>query len=437
MDIKATIKYLFLRGAACRLGLSRTPDTQVYALVSLRQNGEADIVYAGRGLPLAMRFLAPPVVHADLGNVPVFIYTGELSDKDAEKWIDANESNIIPSGVTSDQVVSEFSLSGKNISAATVLKSVRDQAAVFPEKERQLASLSAPLWNIAKLYSKSVSGPFILWRIASDGSVLGLVRNGRLEKLLNCYISRDDLINEPLASAKTIEQYVNKLAQNNSEVPVIAFSPEPGFAMPEGFSLSLYRLQKPPAIKGVPEFCHEAYANACLGGDEMNFLPVETVRKVRSIETMMHSLRSVVAMGTIVTLALLVLLIGADLCLKIVDSRYREPVEKLQTQAAIVKVAETRHRNLLQNFRDKMQFNTERSRVTALVSDLQTVFPENAWAEELSIALIGRDKYQCDIQAVTPASGLIGTTLANGTKVMRFKMKSLWRNVGPGEQAKP
>jgi hypothetical protein len=434
----------------------------VYVLAAIPEKGEPSIVWAGKGFPLSVRFLAPPVVYTDLGTAPVFVTTADLGDQDAEKWIDSNEKMIIPPGVESDKIVSEFSISGTTIYAATVLKSLRDQAAESPEKERPIVSLSVPLWNIAKLYSKSLNRQFILWRIASDGSILGLVRKNRLEKLLNCYISWDDLTNDPQQSAKTIEQYVSKLAQNDSEIPVVAYSPEPDFSMSQEFSLSLYRLQKSPVINGVPEFCHEAYANVCcarFGSQEMSFLPIEAARKAHRIEERMHSLRSIIATGVMVTLGLLVLLIGADLCLKIVDSHYRGPMEKLQVQAAIVKVAETHHNDLMQKFRDKLQFTTERSQVTGLVSDLQNVFPENTWAEDLSIALTTHDHYQCDIQAVTPATGLIGTTLetlgkvsgmsdarlvsseqivlADGRKAMRFKMKSQWQYIGLSKQEKP
>jgi hypothetical protein len=462
MNYKAIIKYLFVRKAECRLGLSRTPKASIYALIAVPEKGEPCTVYAGAGagLPLFARFLAPALVYTDLGSVPVFVTTGELGEYDnAEKWIDEHERNIIPPGVTSDQIVSEFSTFGTAIYAATVLKTVRDNALVPHEKERQIISLSAPLWNIAKLYSKYLKKSFILWRIAFDSSVLGLVNDGCIQRLFNCHISCDDLKGDPQVSAKIIEQYVNKLAQNDSEIPVIVYSPKPDFSMPEGFSLSLYRLQKPPAVNGVPEFCHEAYANAWFGSSEMNFLPSESFRAARRSEIRMHSLRSIVSTGAIATLALLVLLLGADLFLRIVGSHYHGPMERLQTQAAIMKAAETHHRNLLQIFRDKLQFTTERSRVTGLVSDLQTVFPENAWAEEITIALIGRDKYQCDIQAVTPASGLIGTTLENlgkvagmsdarlvsseqirladGKRDMRFKMKSQWQNIGKSGQKKP
>jgi hypothetical protein len=431
----------------------------VYALAALPEKGETGILWAGQGLPLAMRFIAPPVVYTDFGTAPVFLTTGNIGDQGAEKWIDANEKTIIPPGVESDKIVSEFATAGTKIYAAIVLKSLQDQATEPLEKERPIVSLSAPLWNIAKLYSKNLNKPFIIWRISSDGSVIGLVRKNRLEKLLNCYISRDDLTNDSQQSAKTIEQYISKLAQNDSEMPVMAYSPEPDFSMPEGFSLSLYQLQKPPTINGIPEYCHEAYANACFGSQEMSFLQIEAARKPRRIEERMYSLRSIIATGVMVTLALLVLLVGAGLCLKVVDSHYRGPVEKLQAQVALVKAAETHHKDLMQKFRDKLQFTTERSRVTGLLSDLQNVFPENAWAEEFSIALTTRDHYQCDIQAVTPNTGLIGTTLetlgkvsgmsdarlvsseqivlADGRKAMRFKMKSQWQYIGLSRQEKP
>lgn len=459
MDIKALARYLFSRKRTCRLGLSRSTAASVYTLLSKSQSGETDIVYTGKGLPLFIRLITPPVVYTDLGSAPVFVTTGELKDQDAEKWIDANESAIIPPGVKSDRIASEFSVSGNKIFAATVLKSVREQCAVPLEKERQFASLSAPLWNVAKLYHKTLNRPFILWRIASDGSVLGAVMEGRVERLLNCHVNPDDLKKDPVESARAIEQYVNKLARNDSEIPVVFYSHEPDFSMPDAFSLSLYRLRRAPAIKGVPESCHESYANACYGGPEMDFLPAEKSRKARKAEAMMRSLKGVVSTGTIITFALLVLLVIADLTLALIGNKFSGPMEKLEAQATIVKVSERRQRGLLKSIRGKLRFSNERSRVTTLLSDLQGVFPENAWAEEVTISLVGNDKYQCDIQAVTPESGLIGKTLETfgstagisdarlvsseqvkltyGKTVMRFKMKGLWQDKISAEEEKP
>jgi Tfp pilus assembly protein PilN len=313
--------------------------------------------------------------------------------------------------------VTGYAIHGDTISCATVTVDARDKFTGIIGKSFPLTSVSMPLWNIAKLYSKTVSGPFILWRIATDGSVLGLMKDGHLDKLLHCYAGADDIRNDPAASKQLIEQFVNSLADGNGEIPVIAYSPEKDFVLPSEPFLSFYKILAMPEIRGVPAFCHEAYANACFNGQDFNFLSHEVQKKAQLADRKMHSLRSLVSISILSVLGLAVLFLGLDGLFTIVDRHYREPMLKLQAETALVKAAERRHGRLAKAVVEKVQFSTQRSHVTQFLSALQNVFPENAWAESIAIALNGKDLYQCDILAATQSSGLIAITLENLSKV--------------------
>jgi Tfp pilus assembly protein PilN len=449
MKIKPLLYHFFSNKTTLRLGVSRTSRISVYALTIMPAKGKPAVIWAGKGMPLWVRLIAPPVLHGDLGSVPVYEIKALLNGKDTEAWIDANESTIIPQGVSPEQIVSEYATIGSAIYAATVLKPARDAAAAPPEQERPFVALYAPLWNLAKIYGAAINAPFILWRILSDGSTFGLVRDGHCEKLVNCHVSRRDLETDPEQSVQTVRQFVHSLSGKAPDLPVIAFTPENDFALPAAGAIPGITLLPVLRILHVPAFCHEAWANSCGNDQELNFISFEALQKTRKIEKRDRSLRSILRIGLLTVVALFLILAGADGVLRIVDKKYSGPMEQLATETAVVKIAEKRHGKLLEKVRDKLRFATERSRVTGLLSDLQSVLPENAWAETISITMLEQDRYQVEIVAVTTESGLLGDALKNfgaiagvndsrlvsseqvtlpgKNRAVRFKIKGLWR----------
>jgi hypothetical protein len=449
MNIVHLITLLLKPSARLRLGVSRTSRISAYALAVADGKHPPRVIWAGRGLPLWVRLIAPPVLHGDLGSAPVYTIKALLDGKDAEAWIDANEPAIIPQGVTPEQIVSEYAAVGPDIYAATMSKQARDAAAAPPEQERPLVALHAPLWNLAKIYGAAMQGPFILWRISSDGSTFGLVRDGHGEKLVNCHVSRRDIETDPEQSAQTVRQFVRNLSGKAPDLPVMAFTPENDFSLPAAGAIPGITFLPIPHLPRVPAFCHEAWANGCGNDRELNFVSFEDLQKARRLEKRDRSLRSILRMVTLTVIALFLVLAAADGMLRIVDKKYSEPMEGLATQTAVVNIAEKRHDKLLEKVRDKLRFTAGRSRVTGLLSDLQTVLPENAWAETISITALEQDRYQVEIVAVTAESGLLGDALKNfgaidgvndsrlvsseqvslpgKSRVVRFKIKGLWR----------
>jgi nitrate reductase NapAB chaperone NapD len=124
-------------------------------------------------------------------------------------------------------------------------------------------------------------------------------------------------------------------------------------------------------------------------------------------------------------------------------------MEVLRSQEVIVRAAEKRHETLMKQVAGKAKFATERSRVTNLLADLQTIFPEDAWAENITIANLDKNKFQCDIQAFAYSSGKVSmvldsirtikglsnarlvyseqTLLPDKSKAIRFKITGEWK----------
>jgi hypothetical protein len=449
MKIKPLLGHFLSNKTTLMLGVSRTSRISAYALSVADGKHPPRVIWAGKGLPLWVRLIAPPVLHGDLGSTPVYTTKALLDGKDAEAWIDANESAIIPQGVTPEQIVSEYATVGPAIYGATVSKPARDAAIAPPEQERPFIALHAPLWNLAKIYGAGMHEPFILWRIASDGSMFGLVRDGHCEKLVNCHVSRRDLESDPEQSAQIVRQFVRSLSGNAIDLPVMTFTPENDFVLPAAGAIPGITLLPAPRIPHMPAFCHEAWANGCGIDQELNFISFEDLQKARRLEKRDRSLRSILRMVMLTVISSFLVLGAVEGILRIVDKKYSEPMERLAAETAVVGIAEKRHDKLLAKVSDKLRFATERSRVTGLLSDLQTVLPENAWAETISITALEQDRYQVEIVAVTTESGLLGDALKNfgaiagvndsrlvsseqvtlpgKSRAVRFKIKGLWR----------
>ena len=103
----------------------------------------------------------------------------------------------------------------------------------------------------------------------------------------------------------------------------------------------------------------------------------------------------------------------SDVALHYGNARYRVSMENLQTQEKLVAQSEKRRGALMKRLLDKARFAAERSTATVLLSDLQTIFPENAWAESISIVAGEDHTFTGDIQGYAVSSGLINTVLTN------------------------
>jgi hypothetical protein len=402
------------RSAGFRLGVSRNGTSYVHALVIVDKRGACAPVSIGAGVPPSVRLLVPRLACGDLAQAPVYLLAEPLGGRTREAWLDANESRIIPSGASADAVVNVTAVVDGTIYSATVMKKARDEAARPPDDGVQWFSLSMPIWNLARLYASKVKFPFVLWKLTAAGSVLGLVEKDRLARIINCWISTKDITENPTASASEMAGFISQMSSYHNGIAIVLFCPEPAFVLPPGFAVPGHEFAPQPEFTSVPRHCHEAYANACFGdGTEIDFLPIESSRKSRELYKQSRRLFSTLRI-CIMALAASLLFFGAvDLVFSTVNGRCRGQLALLQAQKTMVKASEKRHAFLMRQIKEKGRFAVERTRVTELLAMLQSVFPENAWATELSVTENSPGLFTVDIQASALESALINDVLRN------------------------
>lgn len=449
MNLISALLTLFKRKAYLKLGVSRTARGPVHALVAVYENEKNVVLSCGTSLSFVARLFCPPTVNTDLGNIPVFFVAAQIGKEEPDSWIDRNEGVIIPNGLTADQVINEYIVEGEWIYSATISTNALNSVLVSQIYGTLINALGVPLRNLAKLYGREIVTPFVLWRISAEGSVVGYIENGTLQRLVHCYVDCADLVQSPEESVTAIEGIIRSLSCGNIKVPVVIFSPERGFSFPSNCTLHDFTLKQPPSFRGIQNYCHEAYANALLGDDGHNFMPFDLVQKAFHRNKQFNLLRSTVRISVAFTVGMLLLFGVADGVLFAVGNHYRETMAKVKAEGNIILAAEKRRDVLLKEFHEKMKFETGRSHCTTMLSDLQTAFPEGSWAEAISITEIDTSIWQCEIQALSRSSGLIGNVLEalgkiSGTsnarmtyseqitqpdksKVIRFKVKCEWK----------
>ena len=396
-----------------------------------------------------MRFISPPSVNGDLGSAPVFFTTADIGREDPETWIDRNEDTVLPTGVTADALVNEYAVFDSKIYSAAVAKAGRDVALLRQYDGPPPYTMNVPLWNLARLYGEQIATPFIICKISAEGSVLGLVQGGMLQRLVNCHIDCDDCTANAAEAISVIKPLCDSLAGNTRPLPVLLFSPESTFTMPVVTSEGGFAFQTAPAIKGVSAWCHEAYANARSGSPDMNFVAFDSVRKVHKLNERFNRLRTAVRIAVIGCAAVLALFAVADGVIRFINGKYHDQMERFRSQSEIVFAAEKREEMLLHFYRAKVRFAEGRSHCTALLSNFQTVFPEGAWAKTISMTSNQGAALQCEIDATAYSNGLVSEAVENmrkiagasnvriayseqivlpdGRKAVSFKIKCEWR----------
>lgn len=452
MNLFLTLGVLFSGKVSIKLGVSRNAHGVVHALISVnRSTKKCWVLSCGEKLPIMTHlFFSPPVANADLGQIPVSLTVSDITEKDTEAWDNhGTDDTIIPKGVSSDDVITDFVIEAKKRYSAVVNEKTTALAIESFIPNGMVKNLGVPLWNLAKLYADELHVPFVLWRISTCGSVIGYVEHGRLRNLAHCYVDYDDLIGNAQESMKTVEGIIRDLSFGDIHVPVVIFSPEKGFSLPQSCTLHEYSFQNAPSFKDIPHHCHEAYANASFGDDGLNLLPGNIEEKARKCDKRFNSFRSAMRITVLLAAGLFVFLCVSDGVMLAITNNYREMIVHSKAEIDTIKFVEKKKDQLLNKLQEKMKFETGQSRCTMLLSDLQSVFPEESWAEAISINEIGATGWHCEIQAFTRSSEHIGNVLESIRKIsgvvntrmtyseqmtlpdksrgIRFKVKCEWR----------
>jgi hypothetical protein len=385
-----------------------------YVLVSRKQGDPARIILKKSDLSSTLKIPFNGPVHTDLGIAPVMLVRENIGDTDPDQWVDQNESRIIPSGVTGKEIINEWCVEDHTIYSATVSKKVFEKALGDLHSEKLLfSSLSAPLWDLARLYSNHISGPFIIWKLSANGSLLGLVDSGRLTKLCNFWPGADDIANNGEETGKALASLVKSLSPDNLSIPILIRGCKKDFSIPEQLKNSGCAFAQPLQIKDVPWEYHEAYAMALHEETNLDFASYEHTKDAHDL--LRNRKRALtVSFACVASLIVLVALLfivkagsfGAGLYLTNRAMPMRSHMEMLKKE-------NTRLKTLSGVMAQKTRFFSQRSALTHPVTELQTAFPEGVWAEDISFSEGNSGIWGCTIVAYANSSGLIPSFLKN------------------------
>jgi hypothetical protein len=419
-----------------------------FALVKKKINTTYELLLCHDRIPWWISFFTPLVVHTDLSSAPVYLLKDNLGGEDPDVWIDQNEERIIPSGFASDQIVNEYAVDGKEIFSATVMN--RDRNIVLEEYEKKChsISMSIPLFDIAAFYWELLQESFVLWKITPNGSTVGYVENSNVSRLVTTWPDCEDLINNTAECNICFETVLKSFAVASENVKVIIYSSEKNFILSEiKFSKGI-QVVPIPYVKDIPADYHEVYAIACHKETTLNFVPFDRIQVAKrmfiswskSCVWLRHGMLAV-----IVSAICLLLCLGGVLLFKNFKIKNLSEINDL---VELINKSTARRNSLISEIKKSGQLSGKESAVTKLISDLQIVFPEGMWSDEIDISEKGNGLWHVNIVALAKSTSLLGIFMNNvhsakefsdvrmvyseqviskkGEKVIKCRIESLW-----------
>lgn len=382
-----------------------------HALVLKSNNGIPSLLSSGKGFPLFVRACCPPVIHTDMGNSPTLLVTADMDKNDADNWIDQNEESIIPVGFTSGQIVNEYEINGGKMYSGTITKKALDEKLVSFGDSFIVGSISVPLWNLSTLYASYIDGPFVIWKIGTSGSILGMVQGGKLQNICQLWPDTDDIEKDSEEVREAVEGSIRVLTEQRLSIPVVLYSSEPKWVIPEAFSFNDFKVIAPPVISGVPVIDHESFALACRKESALDFSPFEQVqqaKKMLSLRNTVYGISRYTIMLAFGALLLFGMFSGGE---KVIERMNGNSFRSAHKQFDMLTTEKHKRDSLLQILQEKARFITDESIVTFLLNELQIVFPDGIAAEEINISEVGERTWRMDIRALSYSSSLIGPFL--------------------------
>lgn len=441
---------------ALHLGVARDGERGSYVLVARRGDAHR-VLYAGSSLPALPGLARPMPIHADLGATPVTLLCEELRDEEPEAWVDRNEERVIPRGLTADRVVEEWAEHEKRMYAATITKDAHARACETIRGDRFVpASLSVPLWDLARLYSAYIEEPFILLAPGEEGSVVGCVAHGRLQRLLTFWATRREFEADPDRTAHQLTPLCHSLARGDTRIVVVA--PSAGGSM-EGAKLAIegFEMVNAPEIEGVAPRYHHAYALARHEPTHLDFAPLDDTHAATLLERARYRALKVARAALAVVVAGAAAVGLAAGALAIAEATVARKLEPVRAEIATLERHTAVRDSLTELLGRKARFIGRESIVTSMLTELQTAFPEEIWAQRIALSEKGPDKWELDILAMAYSTATIPEMMKrlgridgvggirmlyseqtklgrgrNAKKAVRFKVSGEWEQGGGG-----
>ncbi len=400
-------------GMTCHNGVIR------FAAVKKAINGSIELVCTEDKIPWWVLFCTPVLVHTDFSPAPVLFRRQNIGEEDPDTWLVKNEESIIPAGLTADQIVNEYVSDKSELLSATVVKSERERILDNLAMQCTPLSIGVPLWDLANLYWKKINEPFILWKITANGSVIGYVENGKLVNLLNAWPDYEDLANNFEDSKAYLVSVINSLADRADRIKVLVYSSDKKINITEIELDETMEFISLPVIKDVQVKYHEAYAFACAEEPSINLLPFEKIQSAKKVQSLWYSTslwirRGVLGVG-LSAVALTLLLFG----IVILKNTKNNDLTEIHKQVELVNALTAKRDSLTSEMKKAGKLSGKESVVTSLLSDLQAIYPEGMWSDEIDINKSEKG-WEVTTIAFAKSTGLLGVFMNNVHKTKGF-----------------
>lgn len=396
-------------------GVSINNGKVYHCLVRRNNDGSCLPAFCTENIPWWLNLIRPPVVHCDTADIPAFLVIEKTEKNDPDNWIIENEERIIPQGFTSDTICNEYAIIDSQIFSITLTVRDRDQLVEKIASKFIPISMNISLWDLGILYWGKVPENFVLWKITQSGSQLCFIKDGYISKMINFWIDCDEIKNRPIECVKEVDAVVKKIACENIKVIVLSSSKE--LQAPALQPYSSYNLLKPPEIKGVPEQYHEAYALACNKETTINFIQFEQNQNVEKILRTWNQSLIWLRRVFIFTGATMTLLAAILLALDIYKFTSKTDLSEVKKSMQVVNMYSEKRDSLIRVLKKSGQYSGKKNSFTNLLNDLQVVFPDGLWADEIDITDTENRLLHAEIIALTKSTAFLGTFMNNLRKI--------------------
>jgi Tfp pilus assembly protein PilN len=390
-----------------RISYSATTSGHRFMVVSKSKKGKWSVIYSGTTLPWYYKYLIPLVVNIDAGSIPFVINAVNSDPSDSDS--DANLPGFPPENIHSIQSC----INNQCVSATTTDKSIKTVLGTVPP-ECIVQSIKPPLWDLATLYSQYIPSPFILWKLNNRDSTACYIENGSITKSLTCWIGSDDINENSSDTVNEIENYFKSISVPGNLAPVIFYPERPSIGSLEK---KQFTILDPPIIEGVSTPEHELYAIATADIKQMNVLPYQQAVKVKNILKTWKFAQTVTRWILTAVTCLLLVILSSVLFQKISQHYMSTSLHELHTLRKSYTLEKNRFDSLKNVFRKNAQHIQKESVITTLLNDIQNVFPEGMWAEEITIVESDKSMWKLTIRALSNSSELLSTFNNNLKKV--------------------
>jgi Tfp pilus assembly protein PilN len=402
MNIFKKLSYLINPDITIRIGIAGGK----FVVSAIGKKGDAHVLSFGSDISHLSRWISPRVVYTTTEGTPIKLISADLDGADPEKWVVQHEEKLTPAGFSSDQIVNEWSVHNGMIYSATVSKpALLKLSAETAHPNHIIASLRVPLWDLGRLYAKSIPGPFIIWKIDQKGSQLGYVRNGYLARLMDSWVSYNDIVQGPSAVAHEIGPYLRSLCQEEPASRIIVVSDREN--LPEALRIDGFSIENPKTIQGLPAQCHESYALSTAEDTDLDFAEHQEQYLARQLEDSRKRSLGIARVCTYAVLAFCAFLLLAGGAIQGISHLQSARLAPIRTAAAELAGYRRQLDSIGIILSQKSRYLQRESVTSGLLSDLQNVFPDGVYAEQISISEADITSWQIDISAVSYSSTLI------------------------------